>query len=47
MGKVPLPVLKKLECQARQNLSTINFTAAFAQISFYHGEVSTQFEVDL
>ena len=25
MGKVPLPVLKELEHQARQNLSTINF----------------------
>ena len=33
MGKVPLPVLKKLEHQARQNLSTINFTAAFAKTS--------------
>ena len=31
MGKVPLPVLKQLEHQARQNLSTINFTAAFAK----------------
>ena len=31
MGKVPLPVLKELEHQARQNLSTINFTAAFAK----------------
>ena len=29
MSKVPLPVLKELEHQARQNLSTINFTAAF------------------
>ena len=28
MGKVPLPVLKELVHQARQNLSTINFTAA-------------------
>ena len=28
MGKVPLPVLKELEHQARQNLSTINFMAA-------------------
>ena len=27
MGKVPLQVLKELEHQARQNLSTINFTA--------------------
>ena len=31
MGKVPLPVLKELEHQARQNLSTINFMAAFAK----------------
>ena len=30
MGKV-LPVLKELEHQARQNLSTINFMAAFAK----------------
>ena len=30
MGKVPLQVLKELEHQARQNLSTINFTATFA-----------------
>ena len=33
MGKVPLPVLKELEHQARQNLSTINFLAAFAKTS--------------
>ena len=33
MGKVPLPVLKELEHQAIQNLSTINFTAAFAKTS--------------
>ena len=33
MGKVPLPVLKELEHQARQNLSTINFMAAFAKTS--------------
>ena len=31
MGKVPLQVLKELEYQARQNLSTINFTATFAR----------------
>ena len=31
MGKVPLQVLKELEHQARQNLSTINFTAPFAR----------------
>ena len=33
MGKVPLPVLKEVEHLARQNLSTINFTAAFAKTS--------------
>ena len=33
MGKVPQPVLKELEHQARQNLSTINFMAAFAKTS--------------
>ena len=33
MGKVPLPVLKEVEHQARQNLCTINFTAAFAKTS--------------
>ena len=33
MGKVPPPVLKELEHQARQNISTINFTAAFAKTS--------------
>ena len=31
MGKVPLQVLKELEHQARENLSTINFTATFAK----------------
>ena len=31
MGKVPLQVLKELEQQARQNLSTINFTVTFAK----------------
>ena len=31
LGKVPLQVLKELEHQARQNLSTINFTATFAK----------------
>ena len=30
MGKVPLPILKELEHQARQNISMLNFTAAFA-----------------
>ena len=33
MGKVPLPILKELEHQARQNISTLNFTAAFAETS--------------
>ena len=31
MGKVPLQILKELEHQARQNLSTINFTATFTK----------------
>ena len=31
MGKVSLQVLKELEHQARQNLSTINFTATFTK----------------
>ena len=31
VGKVPLQVLKELEYQARQNLSTINFTATFTR----------------
>ena len=33
MGKVPLPILKELEHQARQNISTLNFTATFAKTS--------------
>ena len=33
MGKVPLPILKELEHQTRQNISTLNFTAAFAKTS--------------
>ena len=33
MGKVPLPILKELEHQAWQNISTLNFTAAFAKTS--------------
>ena len=33
MGKVSLPVLKELEHQAMQNLSTINFMATFAKTS--------------
>ena len=32
-GKVPLPILKELEHQARQNISTLTFTAAFAKTS--------------
>ena len=45
MGKVPLQVLKELEYQARQNLSTINFTATFAKTASAcnsYGEVSAQ-----
>ena len=34
MGKVPLPILKVLEHQARQNISTLNFTTTFAKTSF-------------
>ena len=33
MGKVPLPILKELEHHATQNISTLNFTAAFAKTS--------------
>ena len=33
MGKVPYKILKELEHQARQNISTLNFTAAFAKTS--------------
>ena len=33
MGKVPLSILKELEHQARQNISTLNFTASFAKTS--------------
>ena len=33
MGKVPLPILNELEHPARQNISTLNFTAAFAKTS--------------
>ena len=32
-GKVPLPILEELEHQARQNISTLNYTAAFAKTS--------------
>ena len=47
MGNVPLPVLKELEHQARQNFSTVNFMAAFTKTSSScnFGEVLTQFEV--
>ena len=31
MGKVPLPIVKELKHQARQNISTLNFTIAFAK----------------
>ena len=33
MGKVPIPILKELEHQARQNISTLNYTAPFAKSS--------------
>ena len=33
MGKVPLPILKVLEHQTRQNISTLNFIAAFSKTS--------------
>ena len=33
MGKVPLPILRELEHQARQNISTLNFTTTFAKTS--------------
>ena len=33
MGKVPLPILKELEHQARQNIYTLNFTTTFAKNS--------------
>ena len=33
VAKVPVPVPKELEHQARQNISTLNFTAAFAKSS--------------
>ena len=33
MGKVPLPILKELEHQVRQNISTLNFTTTFAKTS--------------
>ena len=33
VGKAPLQVLKELEHQARQNISTINFTVTFSRIA--------------
>ena len=33
MGKVPLPILKELEHQVRQNISTLNFATTFAKTS--------------
>ena len=42
VGKVPLQVLKELEHQSRQNLSTINFTATFARTASCYGEVPVQ-----
>ena len=33
MAKVPLQILRELEHQARKNISTLNFTAAFAKTS--------------
>ena len=32
MGKVPLPILKELEHQARQNISMLSFTAALPRL---------------
>ena len=32
-GKIPMPVLKELEHQARQNISTLNFATTFAKTS--------------
>ena len=37
MGKVPLPILKELEHQARQNISTLNFATTFAKTSSCNG----------
>ena len=45
MGKVPLPILKELEHQARQNISTLNFTTMyhlcqdFFFLQFHSGKV--------
>ena len=33
MGKIPMTILKELEHQARQNISTLNFAATFAKTS--------------
>ena len=35
MVKVPLPILKELEHQARQNFSTLNFATTFAKTSSF------------
>ena len=32
-GQFPLPILKELEHRARENISTLNFTAAFTKTS--------------
>ena len=41
MGKVPLPILKELEHQVRQNISTLNFATTFAKTSSSCNEVPT------
>ena len=35
VGKVPMPILKELEPQARQNISTLNFATTFAKTSSF------------
>ena len=35
MGKVPLPILKELEHQTRQNICTLSFTTTFAKTSSF------------
>ena len=47
MGKVPLPILKELEHQARQNISTLNFTAAFAKTSSSYNATLEKFQHSL
>ena len=32
MGKVPMPILKELEHQARQNISTLNFATTLPKL---------------